>query len=178
MTSSAISRIAGITVAAVMLAACGGSGNSAAVPGAETGTQGVSSRIGETTGPNLSGEYSGPIKDNKLGKGTGLAFYAEYGNAVGGAFELKFKTQTFSIFPAQEVHGSTVDGTADAGSGSDYCTSSMKSTYDAKTNVLKGSYATVYGCTGEKGTFALKHLCYFKGSGGADIRPEAGVKAC
>jgi hypothetical protein len=71
-----------------------------------------------------------------------------------------------------------VAGSIVGGSGSLYCTSSMTATYDSKTHALSGSYKAVYGCAGETGTFTLKHLCFFKGSGGGDIRPEAGVKAC
>jgi hypothetical protein len=177
MKSSAIS---GIALAAVMLAACGGNGNGATVPGAGSGLRGVSSRTGDTTGPNLSGEYSGPADDNVWGKGTGAMFYAQSANAVGGSFDLKLAKNSLYLSSALTVKGSTVDGTNESGSGNQYCTSLTKATYDEKTNVLSGSYTASYGCAykNEKGTFALKHRCYFKSGDSADVRPEGAVKAC
>lgn len=179
MKSSAISRLAGIIVAAVMLVACGSSGNGSAVPGAGSGVQSASDGIDVATAPNLSGEYLGTVKDNIYGKGTASAFYAQYGNSLGGGLRLAFKTTTIILSVALTVRGTTARGSSAGGEGSDYCTSSTNSKRDAKTGTVKGSYATVYGCTGEKGTFSLKQQCYFKGIGPQDIRPEAGsIKPC
>jgi hypothetical protein len=174
------SRIAGLAVSAAMLVACGGNGSGTTLPGAGFGMQAASNHIGDAAGPNLSGEYSGSVDDTYYGKGTATAFYAAYANAVGGVFTLKFKKATIYLSAVQTVSGPKVDGSTEGGSGSAYCTSSTSAKYDAKTNMVSGSYTTVYGCiTGEKGTFSLKHQCYFKGSGSADIRPNAGaIKPC
>jgi hypothetical protein len=181
MRRSAISRVAGITAAAVILSACGANGNGAAVPGAGSATQEASNRIGDASGPNLSGVYSGPADDNVWGKGTGTMFYAQSGNAIGGVFTLKLKKNTLYLDAVQTVSGTTVHGSNVSGSQSVYCTTSTSAKYDAKTSVVSGSYTAVYGCAypHEKGTFSLKQRCYFKGSGNADIRPEAGsIKPC
>jgi hypothetical protein len=180
MKSSAIFRIAGIIVAAVILVACGSSGSGAAVPGAGSGTQAASNRIGDATGPNFSGSYSGSVKDNIYGKGTESAVYAQYGNALGGQNKLSFKKVTIYVLAVQTISGTTVDGSTEGGSVSSYCTSSTSAKYNPKTGVVSGSYTTIYGCIpGEKGTFSLKQQCYFKGSGSSDIRPETGsIKPC
>jgi hypothetical protein len=178
MKGLATLRIVGIAVVgAVMLAAC--SGNGSAVPGAGSGVQGALDNVGAASGPNLSGEYSGTVKDTYYGKGTATAFYAQYANAVGGVFTLKFKKATIYLSAVQTVSGTKVDGSTEGGSGSAYCTSSTSARYNPKTGIVSGSYTTVYGCvTGEKGTFSVKQQCYFKGSGGTDIRPETVVKPC
>lgn len=180
MKRSAISRVTGIIVAAVILVACGSSSNGSAVPGAGSGLQSASNGIVDaTTAQNLSGEYAGKVKDNVYGSGTASAFYAQYGNSLGGGLKLAFKTTTIILSVALTVSGNTTRGSTAGGLGSDYCTSSTKSKYNKKTDVVSGSYATVYGCTGEKGTFSLKQQCYFKGIGPQDIRPEAGsIKPC
>lgn len=181
MKRSAISRVAGIAAAAVICAGCGANGSEAAVPGAASVAQEASNRIGDASGTNLSGVYSGPADDNVWGKGTGTMFYAQSGNAIGGAFTLKLKKNTLYLNGVQTVSGTTVHGSNVSGSQSAYCTTSTSAKYDAKTRVLSGSYTAVYGCAypHEKGTFSLKQQCYFKGSGNADIRPEAGaIKPC
>jgi hypothetical protein len=180
MKRSAISRLAATVGAAVMLVACGGgSGNGAAVPGAGSGMQAPSNDIANAAALNLSGEYSGTVKDTYYGKGTGSAFYAQHGSSVGGVFAAKFKKASFSISVALTVSGTTGHASTVGGSGSQYCTGVMSSKYDKKTHVVTGSYMTVYGCSGEKGTFSLKQQCYFKGSGNAAIRPETGsIKPC
>jgi len=178
MKRSAISNIACISVAAAILAGCGGNGNGAAVPGAASGMQGVSSHVsGAAAVIDLSGEYAGKINDSEYGEGKGTAFYAQYGNAVGGVFDLTFKEASLSASISQTISGDNVVGNSDGGSGSLYCAGTQKATYDTSTHILSGSYQTVVGCTGEKGTFSLKHQCYFKG-GGEDVRPEAGLRPC
>jgi len=178
MKRPGISTIACACVAVLMLAACGGNGNGSAVPGAGSGMQGVSSHVRGAAVLDLSGEYAGKINDSEYGKGKGTAFYAQYGSAVGGVFDLTFKEANLSASISQTISGDNVVGNSDGGSGSLYCAGTQKATYDTTTHILSGSYQTVVGCTGEKGTFALKHQCYFKGSGGADVRPEAGVMPC
>jgi hypothetical protein len=178
MNGLVTARIAGLVAIAALLAACGGSGTSATVPASGAAAQQTLSGVNDAAGPNLSGEYAGPVKDNVYGKGKGSAFYAAYGNSVGGVLTLAFKKATLAVSVSQTASGSNLTGSSVGGSGTLYCTSSTTATYDKKTHVLSGSYKTVYGCTGETGTFTLKQACFFKGSGSNDIRPDAGVKAC
>jgi hypothetical protein len=172
-----IYRILAAAFAAIVLTACGSNGSGATVPAAGSGVQGALVENAAATKQNFSGEYSGTVKDSYYGKGTATAFYAAYANTVGGVFSAKFAKGGYSTSVSTTVKGTKVKGSTEGGSGSSYCSSTLSGTYNLKTHVLTGSYATVFGCNGEKGTYSLKQQCYFKG-GDQVIRPNSALKPC
>jgi hypothetical protein len=169
-------EIAGVAAALAILTACGGSGGG--VPSTASALQGASNHIGRDAKIyNLSGQYKGTFKDDAYGTGKAKASYAQYQSAVGGVLTIKYAKATVSTSVALAVSGSSTDGTSVAGSGSLYCTFSNTGTYDEKTRIMSGSYKAVQGCTGDGGTFTLKHLCTYKGNR-SDVRSEVVPHPC
>ncbi|HZV76724.1 MAG TPA: hypothetical protein VFF63_03075 [Candidatus Babeliales bacterium] len=159
--------------------ACGGAGGTGGMPAASGAAQAPSAHFnGGKNADNFSGEWSGKFVDSAYGKGKGSASYGQYQTAIGGILSVKYKSGTLTASVVQVASGLTVDGTTIGGSGSLYCSFSTTGTYDPTTHVLAGSYKAVNGCTGETGTFALKHTCYYKGGAGSDIRPQSSPKSC
>jgi hypothetical protein len=162
----------------LVLSGCSSNGNDSGVPSAAPISQPMSRFGGENAAAPLSGQYKGTFTDNAYGTGKAKASYAAYKNGVGGTITVKYANATATADVGLVADGGSVDGTTVALSGSLYCTFSTTGTYSAKTRTLSGSYTAVYGCTGESGTFSLKHQCYYSGSGSADARPAFGVKSC
>ena len=163
--------------ALVLLAstACGGGG----VPSASSALQPSSVRIGyDAAARNLSGQYAGKVKDNVYGFGRAAASLAQYKSTLGGSETIAFASGSVTDALALNVSGTALNGATVASSKNVLCSFSTTATYNTKTHVLTGSYYAVNRCSGEKGTYALKHQCLYKGAGDADVRPEAGVKPC
>ncbi|MBV8530273.1 MAG: hypothetical protein JO104_03070, partial [Candidatus Eremiobacteraeota bacterium] len=103
----------------------------------------------------------------------------QYQTGVGGTLTIKFSNAPVTAAVALVPSGSSVDGTTVIVTASGYCTGSTTSTYDPTTHIMSGSYKSVYGCTGEAGTFTLKHRCIYKGTRASeDFRPETGIHNC
>lgn len=162
-------------VVLALLAAC--TGGATGVPTAQQAVQGNSNRIGDAANSyNLSGEYAGTIKDNQHGTGKAHATLSQAESALGGSLSISGNPTVEYI--SWTSSGGRVSGTSVFLASSGYCTFSHTSTYNAKTHTLTGSYKNVYGCSGESGTYTLKQNCYFKGTGGNDVRPENGPRPC
>lgn len=163
-------------IALVLLAstACGGG-----VPSASSALQPASVRIGDDAAArNLSGQYAGKVKDSVGGSGKATASLAQYKSTLGGSEKLVFALGSVTDSVALNLSGAVLHGTTVTSSRKVVCSFSTTGTYDTKTRLLTGSYKAVQGCTGEKGTYALKHQCLYKESRDEDIRPETGVKPC
>ncbi len=165
-----------VTIAVLAWAACGGGGSG--VPSAAQGLQAPLGRISDDAKTiNLSGQYTGTTKDSTYGNGKTTASYAQYKSGIGGVLIIKYKSALVAPSVALTAKGTTVKGTTVATSESLYCTYSTTATYDTKTFKLSGSYKAVQGCSGDTGTFTLKHNCIYLG-GKEDVRPENGPKSC
>ncbi len=172
-------RAFGAAIALGILTGCGSSGTGA--PSAALGLQGGASRIGsDKSSSNFSGKYSGKFKDIAYGTGKATASYAQAQDGLGGILTVKYANATITASVALIASASGINGTSVAGSGSLYCTLATTGTYDAKTRTITGSYKAVYGCTGDSGTFTLKHQCYYKGNGSenVDVRPDTLPHPC
>lgn len=170
-------QAAGTAAVLMILTACASS--TSGVPNASQAPAEPSSRIVNNTKPvNLSGEWAGKQTDIAYGTGKAKATYTQYQNGLGGVLTVKFANSTATSSVALAINGSNVNGTTVASSGTFYCTFSTTSTYDAATHVMSGSYQAVYGCTGDSGTFTLKHKCFYKGTGSDAIRSDAGPRPC
>lgn len=177
MKSLSLRRAAAFTAAALLWTACSGTGSGD--PGTAQTLPGTSRSLGNDVGPlNLSGQYAGTLKDSTDGSGKATASLAQYKRSLGGGLTIAFAlgTATDSIALALSELP-TVNGTTVAVSKSAYCTFSTSAKYDSKTYELTGSYQAAHGCSGETGTFRLKHQCTYLG-GREDVRPEAGPKPC
>lgn len=178
MERSLTRKILGTAIAFGLLTACSGASNGS-VPSAASATQNAASRITNDAKPlNLSGQWKGKFQDIAYGSGKATASYAQSGTAVGGVLTIKYANSTVSASVVQVAGTSGVTGETVAGTGSLYCTFSTTGTYDPKTYTLSGNYMAVYGCTGETGTFTLKHQCFYKNGGTDDARPDLGPKGC
>jgi len=167
----------GFAVALLAWTACSGGSNG--VPSAVQGLQAPLRRVSDDAKAlQLSGQYTGTTKDITYGTGKSAASYTQYKNAIGGVLAIKYKSAAVALSVAVLAKGTSVDGTSVATSGSLYCTYSTTATYDTKTSTLSGSYKAVQGCSGGRGTFTLKHECYYKGTRTEDIRPEVGGRPC
>jgi hypothetical protein len=169
----------GAMVAAVLLLLSACAGSASGVPSPAQAAQAATSRAAnDAKSTNLSGEWSGKQTDIAYGTGKAKASYTQYNNGLGGVLTVKFANSSATSSVALSVSGSTVNGTTVALSGSFYCTFSTTSTYDPSTHTMSGSYQAVYGCTGDSGTFTLKHKCFYKGTGSDAIRPDNGPRPC
>ncbi len=166
----------GITLVLLASSACsGGSG----VPSASSALQ--SSSIGvaaDAAARNLSGQYAGKAKDSVYGSGKATASLAQYKGALGGSQTIAFGLASVMDSLALNLGETALNGSIVASSKTAVCSFSTTATYDTKTHVLSGTYKAVNRCSGEKGTYALKHQCLYKGAGGEDVRPETGLKPC
>lgn len=166
----------------LVLSACSNSGSTNGMPSSASASQPMSRFGSDKAAAPLSGQYKGTVKDTSSGTGDAKASFAAYQSGLGGTLTVKYVTSgtesTASV--GLIANGSSVNGTTVMLEAGSYCTFSDTATYKAKTRTLSGSYTAVYGCTGESGTFTLKHQCYYTGSGSesADIRPDAGPKPC
>jgi hypothetical protein len=177
MKELSLRKTAGAAATLLLLSACAESPSG--VPSAAQTLQQPASRIvSDAKTLNLSGEWAGKQTDIAYGTGKAKASYTQYQSGLGGVLTVKFANSSATSSVALAVNGSSINGTTVAISGSFYCTFSTTSMYDAKTHVMSGSYQAVYGCTGDSGTFTLKHKCYYKGTGSVDIRPDAGPRPC
>lgn len=169
-------KLVGAMVASMMLAACSGNGGS--VPGVTSAAAGAAKLSADAAPYNLSGQYRGKFIDNTNGTGRAKASYAQFKSGVGGALTIKYASSSVASSVALNISGSGVDGTTIMTTGPSYCTYSTTATYDPTHNVLSGTYAPVHGCTGGGGSFTLHHLCYYKGTRGGTISPDAGPRPC
>jgi hypothetical protein len=179
-----ISRAGAAFGAAILLLAtnaCGATGEGSGVPSASSALQGSSAqRLKASTVP-LSGQYTGTFTASTFGTGAAKASFAAYQSGVGGVLSItptgSPATKSSVVFV---VSGSSLKGTAVSPSGGSYCTFLIDASYDSKSRQLSGAYSPAYGCAGETGSFLLKHLCYYRGSGNGsnDVRPEAGPHPC
>ena len=162
------------------LSGCVSSGSGTGVPRASLGSQATSAHVQRHASVPLSGQWAGTFIDIAYGTGTAKASYSAYQSGVGGVLAVNYKSHKVKVKAsvALVANGSAVDGTTVVPAAGSYCTLSTTSTYDPKTKIMSGSYNAVYGCTGDSGTFTLKHQCYYKGSGSEDVRPEFGPKPC
>ncbi|HEY6450037.1 MAG TPA: hypothetical protein VIX60_05090 [Candidatus Cybelea sp.] len=165
-------------IALVLLAstACGGGGG---VPSASSALRPASVRIGDgAAARNLSGQYAGKVKDNVYGTGRATASLAQYKSTLGGSETIAFGSGSVKDSLALNLTGTALNGATVASSRKALCSFSTTAAYNTKTHILTGSYYAVNRCSGEKGTYALKHQCLYKGAGDDDIRPESGLKPC
>ncbi len=177
MKNSPIRGAIGVTVALLAWTACSSGSNG--VPSAAQGLQAPLLRVSDDAKAlQLSGQYTGTSKDITYGTGKSAASYTQYKNAIGGVLGIKYKSATVALSVAAVAKGTSIDGTSVATTGGLYCTYSTSATYDTKTSTLRGSYKAVQGCSGGRGTFTLKHECYYKGTRTEDIRPQVGGKPC
>jgi hypothetical protein len=168
-------KFAAAGIALAFLAACGGSG--ATVPGGTTTTQAASVGSPDAGTPiKLSGQYVGTITDSKNGRGKFSLSLSQYRTDLGGTLTNSSNALIANV--SWHAKGTTIDGTSVTVTGSTYCTFDHSASYDSKRNVLLGGYRAVYGCTGETGTYHFKHQCYYRGTAGAEIRPEIGGRPC
>jgi hypothetical protein len=156
-----------------LLAACGGNG--AGVPGGIAGSQQPAGAVRPAATINLSGDYSGYMKDDKGTTKFKLSLSQEKASLGGGSMTSP-SGATGDI--SWTVSGASVAGTSVAFSPSGYCTFTETGMYDSKTDILSGSYKAVYGCSGQKGTYRLKHQCFFRGTVDEDVLPAGGGKPC
>ncbi len=125
----------------------------------------------------LSGEYTGKIHVNGLGKLKVKLILSQSQSTLGGALIGAEGSQGLVAAIAWVGNGHTISGTGIGPQGSGgYCTVSMSGKY--KYRRLTGTYRATYGCSGQTGTFNLWHKCYFQGTGSPAIRPESGMKPC
>jgi hypothetical protein len=169
-------HLAFVAAFAVALSGCA-SGSGSSVPSGTQGVQAPSAGISDAATTNLSGQYAGTVKDSTDGTGKATVSVAQYKTALGGDETIVFThaTVTDSVVLAASAKG--LDGTTVLADASVVCSYSTIAAYDAKTRVLSGSYKAVHGCSGETGTFTLKHKCIYL-DGKADVRPEGGAKPC
>ncbi|MBV9233344.1 MAG: hypothetical protein JO030_04820 [Candidatus Eremiobacteraeota bacterium] len=162
-------------VAALLITACGGGGSTG--PGTPSAAQSTSTLLGGDPKPyNYSGQYSGLIMDSKNGTGKAAAELSQEKTDIGGA--LTIAGNPVVEYVSWIANAAVVSGTSVFVAASGYCSFAGKATYDTKTSVLAGSYHAVHGCTGETGTYKLKHHCYYKYGAAVDVRPDTGPKPC
>jgi hypothetical protein len=168
-------KVAGMAAVLLVVTACSGAGNG--VPSNASSFPAQSGALDENSKPvNLSGQYSGTVKDSVHGKGKASASLSRYKAALGGVLSVVGSSATADI--AWTESGTTVAGTSVIVAPSGYCTFAMTSTYNATSFTLKGSYHAVHGCTGETGEYALKHKCVYESGSDEDVRPDNGPKGC
>ena len=162
-------------VGLALLAACAGTGSG--VPNTGGASQPATGGGDKAARVQLSGQYAGTIDDNKNGSGKFNLSLSQYASALGGTLT----TSPSNVLIANVswvVAKTSIAGTSVTVTGSTYCTFDHTASYDTKRSLLIGSYKAVYGCSGEAGTYRFKHECYYKGTTGADVRPENGPRGC
>lgn len=136
---------------------------------------------------NDAGEYGGPVQDSKYGKGFLSGSLMQHEHAVGGYLTATYGSKTIqNAVAVQTQTGASVGGGEESNVDSSVCTFKMTATYSEKTNVLKGTYNAVHGCSGESGSFSITKGCYFPRTGldavraadGSDVRPDHGLHQC
>ena len=158
----------------LVLSACAAGGNG--VPNGASGPQAPLQSAGDSTKTiNLSGQYSGTVKDNVHGKGKANASLSQYKSALGGALGVVGSSAVADI--SWTAGGTTVEGTSVIAAPSGYCTFALRGTYDTASFVLTGTYRAVRGCSGETGNYKLKHECIYL-AGKEDVRPESSPRSC
>lgn len=158
----------------LVLSACAAGGN--AVPNWASGPQALSRSAGDDAKTiNLSGQYSGTVKDSVRGKGRAKASLSQYKTTLGGALRVVGSSAVADI--SWTASGTTVEGTSVIATASGYCTFALSGTYDTSSFVLTGAYHAVRGCSGETGNYTLKHQCIYL-AGKEDVRPESSPKSC
>lgn len=178
MGSSLTRKLAGAAVAAILLAACGGSGG---VPNGPSSLAVPQDRVGqEAAAVALSGEYGGKFHSSITGTSKVQLILSQSKSALGGVVinQGSGSSGGLAAIIAWNVNGNKIsgNGVGPASSGSGLCTYSMSGTY--KHRHINGTFSATYGCSGQSGTFTLRHLCYFQGTGSEAIRPEGGAKPC
>jgi hypothetical protein len=172
---SSFSRMSAVTaIGLLVLSACAGGSNG--IPSGGSSTQVPQSSVNDDAKTiNLSGEYVGTAHDSVHGTGKAGASLAAHKSALGGALGISGISATGDI--AWTVSGITVAGTSVIVMPSGYCSFAMSSTYNTKSFVLTGKYHAVHGCTGETGSYKLKHQCIYL-SGKEDARSESSPRSC
>jgi hypothetical protein len=162
-------------IAAFALAACGGTGGAPPLAGPAAQAPSVQDD-GQIT--NISGQYTGTIKDSENGKGKASLNLAQYRNGAGGTFTVVDGRQKIVAITAYLVSGSGWHGSIVAPVASVNCVFTQNAKYDTATHVLAGSYRAPHGCNGESesGTYMMKRQCYYARDWAA--RPENGLKQC
>ena len=159
---------------ALILAACNASGSS--VPSGAFASQAhVSPMVGGIKTYNFSGEYSGLVTDSVHGAGKASMRLSQAKTALGGS--LTIADSSTVDYVSWTAAGTSVDGSSVFVAASGYCSFLNTGTYDTKTSVLVGSYKAVHGCAGERGTYKLRHHCYYKWATN-DVRPDGGPHPC
>jgi hypothetical protein len=158
----------------LVLSACAAAGNG--VPNGASGPQAPLRSAGDSAKTiNLSGQYSGTVKDNVRGKGKANASFSQFKSALGGALGVAGSSAVADV--SWTASGTTVEGTSVIAAASGYCMFALRGTYDTASFVLTGTYHAVHGCSGETGNYKLKHECTYL-AGKEDVRPESGLKSC
>lgn len=177
MNGVLICKALGVAATLALLTACGGSGYSGGAPGAAPSQGATTQMRGNAPVAKLSGEYSGTEKESGISRPVTLSL-AQYGNALGGNVTIKTPKGRVIDRITFSVSGTTLNGTIVSLNGTSYCTFSQKAKYDTKALKLSGSFKAVYRCSGETGTYTVKHNCVYKGNPAEDIRPESGPRPC
>jgi hypothetical protein len=169
-----IRKAISVAIGGFALTACGGTSGAPPLAGSAAQAQSVQNEAQIT---NVSGQYSGTIKDSEYGKGKATFNVAQYKNAAGGIFTV-IGTQTVSAPATYVVSGTTLRGTGVSPGSPIACVFTESAKYDSSTRVLSGSYRAPHGCSGEaqSGTFTMKRQCYYASDWVA--RPENGLKQC
>jgi len=161
MRSWPLPRVIGFGIALLAWTACGGAGST---PAMQTATQAGTVQLRDDAAlRNISGQYTGTIKDSEYGKGRAALDLAQYRNATGGTLTINYGTHTGTASGAFFVSGNALRGTGVSSAGSATCVFAESAQYDPSTHSLSGSYRALHGCDGEaeKGDFTLKQRCYY-----------------
>lgn len=169
----------GAAVALAFLTACAGSSYGSGVPSTPSSLQSASRQAAiPLTTANLSGEYSGTVKDSVMGTGKVKMWLSQSGSALGGSFITSGTSSNMNVEIAWTESGSSVGGNSVIVAASGYCTFAMTGKYNSSTHKIGGKYSSAYNCSGEHGTYTLTQKCYYQGIGTNSARPEAGLKGC
>jgi hypothetical protein len=178
MESLLVRKLLGMAGVLALLTACAAANNNG-VPSTASSLQAASRQaLIPLTTTNLSGQYSGTVKDSQMGTGKVKMLLAQSGNALGGSFVTSGSSSGMEVEIAWTESGSSVDGNSVIVAASGYCTFAMTGKYDSTTHKINGSYKSAYSCSKEHGTYTLTQKCYYQGTAGDSARPEAGVKPC
>ncbi len=139
---------AGLVAVALVFTACNGSSS-----GLPSNPQTVS---------QMAGEYAGTATDSSLGNGTAAVTLSQKASSIGGTLTTTFGATTISqslaltIDLSGNLAGSSV---ATVNPASPTCGFNIAAAYDPNSGVVKGTYASYSGCTGESGSFTLTQQC-------------------
>lgn len=173
MKSAFVCKLAAIAVAVSFLTACGGAG----VPAAGGAAQMQALRTQSDAAINLSGQYKGTIRLSPSQNLQGSLDVAQSKAAIGGEMTIDSRKPPTTEVAVWTISGNQLAGTLVAPSGP--CVFTTTATYSSTTNVLRGKFSPVHGCSAsDGGTFRMTHKCIYHSPSG-DVRPEAGgVKMC